>query len=135
MNPFRAQDKPLNIFLIGMLYSSAGLFLANWIFQEYASLIMVFLTVMACIPLLYNTFNSEEQKEIALKEEKAILKQHGKLLIFLLFLFLGIVAGFVLWYVILPSSWIKNSFHSQTRCAGMCMRRRQTSWLLSNYPP
>ncbi|MBW2965855.1 stage II sporulation protein M [Candidatus Woesearchaeota archaeon] len=113
-NPFKAQDKPLYLFLIGALYATAGLFLGNWIFREYASLIMVFLTVMACIPLLYNTFHAEEEKEVILDEEKEILKQHGRILIFLLFLFLGIVAAFVLWYVVLPSSWIQNSFHSQT---------------------
>ena len=63
-NPFKAEDKPWNLLLLGAVYASAGLFLGNWIFREYASLIMVFLTVMACIPLLYNTFRSEEEKEV-----------------------------------------------------------------------
>ena len=113
-NPFKARDKPWQLFIIGMVYASAGLFLGNWIFKEYASLIMVFLTVMACIPLLYNTFCSEEEKELIVREESIILKQHSRLLIFLIFLFLGIVTAFVFWYVLLPSSWIQNTFHSQT---------------------
>ena len=113
-NPFRAQNKPWQLFILGGVYATTGLFLGNWIFREYASLIMVFLTVMACIPLLYNTFKEEEEKEVILEEEKLILKQHSKVLIFLLFLFLGMVAAFILWYVVLPSSWIQHSFNSQT---------------------
>jgi uncharacterized membrane protein SpoIIM required for sporulation len=113
-NPFRATHHPLQLFVLGAVYATLGLFLGNWIFREYASLIMVFLTVMACIPLLYNTFKEEEAKEVILKEERLILKQHSKVLIFLLFLFLGMVAAFVLWYVVLPSSWIQHSFNSQT---------------------
>ena len=58
-NPFRAQNKPWQLFILGGVYATTGLFLGNWIFREYASLIMVFLTVMACIPLLYNTFKEE----------------------------------------------------------------------------
>ena len=113
-NPFRATHHPLHLFLLGAVYASTGLFLGNWIFREYASLIMVFLTVMACIPLLYNTFKEEEEQEIMLEEEKRILRQHSKVLIFLLFLFLGMVSSFVLWYVVLPSSMVQSSFNSQT---------------------
>ncbi len=113
-NPFKATHHPLQLFMLGAVYASAGLFLGNWIFREYASLIMVFLTVMACIPLLYNTFRSEEKKEIVIEEEKQILKQHSKILVFLLFLFIGMVCAFVLWYVVLPSSMVQTSFHSQT---------------------
>ena len=113
-NPFKARDKPLHLFLIGAVYASAGLFLGNWIFREYASLIMVFLTVMACIPLLYNTFKAEEEKELTIKKEIKILKHHTKVLFFLMFLFLGIVFAFALWYVVLPASFVQNTFHSQT---------------------
>jgi uncharacterized membrane protein SpoIIM required for sporulation len=113
-NPFRATHHPLHLFILGAFYASAGLFLGNWIFREYASLIMVFLTVMACTPLLYNTFRTEEETELKIKEEKSILKQHSKVLVFLLSLFLGMVSAFALWYVVLPSSMIQSSFHSQT---------------------
>ena len=113
-NPFKARNKPWQLLILGMFYASAGLFLGNWIFREYASLIMVFLTVMACIPLLYNTFKEEEESEILLDEEKMILSQHSKILFFLLFLFVGMVFAFVLWYVVLPASMIQSTFNSQT---------------------
>ena len=66
-NPFRAEKKPWTMFLIGALYASIALFLGNWIFKEYASLMMVFLTTMACIPLLYHTMKAEERKDTAIE--------------------------------------------------------------------
>ena len=112
--PLKAKKKPGNMFFLGFFYASAALFLGNWIFKEYASLIMVFLTTMACIPLLYKTMTFEEKKDIQLESESNILKEHSKAITFLTFLFLGIMSAFVFWYVILPSSFVQNSFHSQT---------------------
>ncbi|MBR9692065.1 stage II sporulation protein M [Candidatus Woesearchaeota archaeon] len=113
-NPLKAEKAPWNMFFIGALYSSAGLFLGNWIFKEYASLIMVFLTTMACIPLLYNTMRLEEKKDTAIEGEKNLLREHSKAILFLMFLFLGIMFSYVLWYVVLPSGFVQNSFKSQT---------------------
>jgi len=114
INPFRAEKKPWNMFFIGAVYSSVGLFLGNWIFREYASLIMVFLTTIACIPLLYKTMKYEEAKNYVVEGEWKLLKEHSKAISFLMFLFLGIVCSFVLWYVILPAGFVQNSFQSQT---------------------
>ncbi|MEE9525071.1 MAG: stage II sporulation protein M [Candidatus Woesearchaeota archaeon] len=116
VNPLKAERTPWNMFFIGAMYSTIALFLSNWIFSEYASLIMVFLTTMACIPLLYKTMKFEEEKPetLAIKKEKGLLKEHSKAISFLMFLFLGITAGLVLWYVLLPSGFVQNSFRSQT---------------------
>ena len=62
-NPFKAEQRPWNLFFLGALYSTIALFLGNWIFKEYSSLMMVFLTTMACIPLLYKTMKYEEKKD------------------------------------------------------------------------
>jgi uncharacterized membrane protein SpoIIM required for sporulation len=114
INPLRAEKKPWSMFFIGAAYSSIALFLGNWIFNEYASLIMVFLTTMACIPLLYKTMRAEEKKDTEIGPESALIKEHSKAIIFLTFLFLGITAAFALWYVVLPSGFVQNSFRSQT---------------------
>jgi len=114
INPFKAEKKPWEMWLIGFLYATAALFLSNWIFKEYASLIMVFLTAMASIPLIYNTIRFEEKKDKLLDTESARLKEHSKALLFLIFLFGGFVAAFILWYVILPASFVQNTFSAQT---------------------
>ena len=115
ISPFGAEQKPWSLFFIGFVYSSVALFLSNWIFKDQSSLVMVFLTVMACIPLLYATIRREEKKDIMIEGEKNILKEHSKIISFLLFLFLGFVTALALWYVVLPSSFIQNSFRVQTQ--------------------
>ncbi len=112
INPFKIGKNPSKVFFVGFVYSTIALFLGNWIFKEYASLIMVFLTTMACIPFLYNSFRIEEKKTF--EQENKLLKEHSKILSFVLFLFLGFVASFTLWYIVLPSSWTQSIFHSQT---------------------
>lgn len=114
INPFKAEKKPWELFLIGFLYATAALFLSNWIFKEYASLIMVFLTAMASVPLIYNAIKYEEKKDYVLDTETKRLKEHSKALLFLLFLFAGFVIAFALWYVVLPASFVQNTFHAQT---------------------
>jgi len=114
INPFKAEKKPWELWAIGFLYATAALFLSNWIFKEYASLIMVFLTAMASIPLIYNTIRLEEKKDQFLDTESKRLKEHSKALIFLMFLFGGFIAAFVLWYVVLPATFVQNTFSAQT---------------------
>lgn len=115
ISPFKAEKKPWELFFVGFIYSSAALFLSNWIFKDQSSLVMVFLTVMACIPLLYATIRREEKKDTSIVGEKRILKEHSKVISFLLFMFLGFVASFVLWYLVLPAAFIQNTFSVQTQ--------------------
>jgi uncharacterized membrane protein SpoIIM required for sporulation len=113
IRPSSAAKHPGRMFLIGFLYASVALFLATWIFRSHASLIMVFLTVIASIPLMYKTIQKEEQVDIDFKKEKTILKQHAKVIKFLLALFIGYVVAFSLWFIILPSSMVQSLFSSQ----------------------
>ena len=56
-----------------MLYNSVAILLALWIFDSHASLVMVFLTVVACIPLLYHTIKMEEEYDMKVKKEIFLL--------------------------------------------------------------
>jgi uncharacterized membrane protein SpoIIM required for sporulation len=113
IKPSKAAEHPARMFLIGFLYASVALFLATWIFRSHASLIMVFLTVIASIPFMYKTMQREEKVDIDLKNEKSILKQHARVVKFLLALFMGYVVAFSLWFVVLPSSMVQSLFSSQ----------------------
>lgn len=113
IRPSKAAEHPSKMFFVGFLYASIALFLATWIFRSHASLIMVFLTVIASIPLMYKTIQKEEQVDIDFKKEKTILKQHAKVIKFLLALFIGYVVAFSLWFIILPSSMVQSLFSSQ----------------------
>lgn len=113
INPLKAEKKPWDLLFLGLLYTSIAIFLSLWIFEKHASLIFVFLTVMACIPLIYSAIKSEEKKDIFLDDEKKILKEHSKVIYFLILLFIGITLAVALWYVLLPADTISNLFDIQ----------------------
>ncbi|MBU3941305.1 MAG: stage II sporulation protein M [Nanoarchaeota archaeon] len=115
INPINAERKPWEMFFIGIVYSSVAILLSFWIFHEYTSLVMVFLTTMACVPLLYNTIKLEEKKDIVINEERTLLQEHSKVISFLLFLFLGFALSFAAWYVFLPADLAQNAFSVQTQ--------------------
>lgn len=114
LNPLKAEKKPWEMFFIGFLYSSVAILLSLWIFKEQASLVMVFLTVMACIPIVYSTMKLEERKDLVIPKERVLLREHNKAIVFLMFLFFGITMSFVTWYVFLPSSMLDTVFDKQT---------------------
>ena len=107
--------RPWSLFFVAFAVTSMALFLAYWIFAEYASLIMVFLTVFAFLPLLYRIIKTEEEKDLATDDEAALLREHAHALSFLMFMFVGMVAAFALWYVVLPSTMASSVFRVQTQ--------------------
>lgn len=113
INPKKAERKAWEMFFIGLFYSSIAVLLSIWIFRDHASLVMVFLTVLASIHLVYGVLQLEEEKDIEIKEEKLLIKEHGRALSFFVFLFLGFVVSFSLWYIFLPSSLIPDVFGVQ----------------------
>jgi len=115
LNPFTAAKRPWELLIAGIFYGSAALFLSIWIFEEYASLVMVFLTVLACIPLFYKTLRSEEAKDLLIKSESKLLREHGKAIMLLVLLFLGLTIAFSFWYVALPAETSSNVFKIQTQ--------------------
>jgi len=115
VNPFKAERSPWEMFFIGALYSSVAVLLSLWVFKPYASLVAVFLTVIACVPMMYGTMKLEEKKDLEIEDEKILIKEHGKALSFFIFLFLGITISFTLWYVFLPADLTHTLFSVQTK--------------------
>lgn len=113
LNPLKAEKKPWEMFFIGAVYSSVSILLSLWIFKDQTSLIMVFLTVMACIPIVYSTMKLEESKDMSITNERALIREHNKAITFLMFLFFGITVSFVVWYVFLPSDMLGFVFDKQ----------------------
>ena len=114
LNPLSAEKRPWEMFFIGFVYSSVAILLSLWIFMEQTSLIMVFLTVMASLPIVYNTMKLEEGKDLVISKEITLLREHNKAIVFLVFLFLGITLSFVVWYVFLPMETLNVVFDKQT---------------------
>ena len=114
-SPFRAENQPWKLLLIGGLYASVSLFLAVWIFEEYAGLVMVFLTALAAMPLLYHTLKLEEQKDIMISDERKLLQEHVKAVSFYMCMFIGMVIAFTFWYLVLPGNTTNDVFRIQTQ--------------------
>ncbi len=112
--PIKAEKRPWEMFFLGFLYTSIGVFISLWIFADQASLIMVFMITMAALPIFYNTMKLEESKDMIIGHESAILREHNKAIAFFMYLFIGITVACAVWYVILPNSTINILFDKQT---------------------
>lgn len=115
INPRKAERQPWEMFFVGAVYSTIALFLALWVFRDYASLVLVFLTTMAAIPLVYNTIRLEERKDLEINREYVLLKEHSRALEFFMFLFLGVTVVLGFWYAVLPQSAVSDAFNIQTQ--------------------
>lgn len=118
VRPIKAIKHPWELFFYGLLVASIGLFLGHWIFQDRADLVMIFLTVFACLPLMFHTIRNEEKADIEYDSEKSLLKRHGRVISFYIFLFIGITAAYVLWYVLLPVDMSHALFKQQVTTIG-----------------
>lgn len=114
ITPMAAEQRPWQMLLLGVLYSSLGVILGLWIFRDYASLIMVFITVMGCLPIVYNTIKYEEEKDEEDYDESHLLKQHWKALQVFMYLFAGVTISLVVWYAFLPQGLLSQLFSAQS---------------------
>ena len=114
LNPFKAEKKPWEMFFLGFLYTSIGIFLSLWVFRNEASLIMVFMITIAALPIFYNTTKLEESKDMIMESETAILREHNKAISFFMYMFVGITIACAVWYTILPIASANALFDKQT---------------------
>lgn len=111
--PVKAEKRPWQMFFLGFLYASVGLFVALWIFRDQASLVMVFMITMAALPIFYNTMRLEESKDMLIDTESKILREHNKAIVFFMYMFVGMTFACVLWYSVLPTDMVNSIFDKQ----------------------
>ena len=114
INPLRAEREPIDMLGLGIIYTAIAIALSLWVFEEYSSLVMVFLTVIATVPLVVATLRVEEKKDLIYSSERALLKEHAKALKFFMYLFVGMVICFSFAYVLLPADTVTTLFKTQT---------------------
>lgn len=116
IDPLKAEKHPRYLFLFGFLYSSVAILLSIWIFRDSSSLVMVFLTTIALVPLMYRTIKYEEKKDENLQVgEMTLLREHGRALSFFIAMFGGVVLSYAVWYVFLPQTHVQEVFAVQAR--------------------
>src|SRR3989338_4527161 len=124
MKPKRAERKPWEMFFIGMLYASLSFLLVTLFFskgailRDGAGLLIVTFTVISCIPFMYYIIKLEEDKDIEIDDSGKLIKEHSKAIHALMWMFLGFVVAFSLWYLIMPEQDCNNfNFQLRTFCA------------------
>jgi len=110
LNPFQLKKRPWELFLVGMVYTAIAIFLSYFVFRDGAGLLMIFLIVLATLPTLYTTIKHEEEIDLVYDKEIMMLKEHTKIIVFLISLFMGITFALVLFYVLLPSTVVDSIF-------------------------
>jgi len=118
INPVQAERRPWETFFWGFIYSTAALFVSLFLFRDYSSMVMVSLTAMVSVPLIYGAIKLEEKKDMRINSEVILFKEHSKALSFFMFMFLGYVISFSLWYVVLPDAWVLSLFNAQIDTVG-----------------
>src|SRR3989344_4076455 len=103
-NPFSLKKRPWEMLVGGFFYSVVALMLSYLVFREIAGILMVFLIVLSTIPIIYTAIKNEEELELKIDKEWFLLKEHTKVLVYLMFLFIGITVALMLAYIILPHS-------------------------------
>ncbi len=112
-NPFSVKKRPWQMFFGGFIYAVIGLLLSYFVFQQISGILTVFLIVMATIPMVYTAIKNEEELELHTTKEWFLLKEHTKVLIYLMALFLGITFGLAVLYVFLPQQVVSTVFNLQ----------------------
>jgi uncharacterized membrane protein SpoIIM required for sporulation len=113
--PALAEKRPGELFFLGALFSSISILLAVWIFEEHAGLVMVFLTVIAALPLFWSTMRYEEKKDLEIGDERTLLREHGQAVKFFIFFFAGVTLSYAIWYVLLPADATSSIFRVQSQ--------------------
>lgn len=137
INPKKVERKPWEMFFIGLLYAVLSvliadfLFLKNPVFEKHISILIVFFTVMFSIPFFFYLIKLEEEKDIKIKNEKKLIKEHGKAISALLFLFLGYVIAFAFMFIIMPNTDTNFKVQVETYC--MINARDNFDICVSNY--
>lgn len=113
--PSSAESKPFYLLFMGFVYATIALFMALWVFEEYASMVMIFLTSVGIIPLFFSTVKYEEEKHLSIQGERNLIREHGKAFMFLMCLFIGASVAFAFWYTALPAHMSQSLYAAQSQ--------------------
>ena len=113
LNPVKAERKPWETFFIGVIYASFAIVVSLILFRDHASTIIIALTAMVSVPLVYGAIKLEEKKDLTIPRESVLIKEHGKALMVFVFLFVGFMLAFVVWFLLLPNNISIQIFDTQ----------------------
>ncbi len=106
LDPRKAEDKPLEIFLISLLFSFIGLFLAYNLFPSQSSILSVAFVTIFFVPFFQQLFYIEEEKdeEAARKKRRDnVILRHRKVVFAYSAFFMGVILVYSFAFIFFPS--------------------------------
>lgn len=88
--------------------------LSLYLFPEYASLLTVTFIVILTLPFVYKVISEEEHHYDEGWGEKSLLRAHAHTFSCFLWLFLGILLGYLAWFTLAPQGVVDTLFQAQT---------------------
>jgi uncharacterized membrane protein SpoIIM required for sporulation len=123
INPKKAEKSPWWMFVIGLVYGIISLVLVTWIFSgdsvlsRYSGILVVTFSVMFSIPFIYFAMKEEEQKDMESGSGFIrLFEEHGRALLYFMFLFLGFIVAFSVWYIAYPGGSVNFKAQIETFC-------------------
>jgi uncharacterized membrane protein SpoIIM required for sporulation len=113
INPNLTIKKSLALGGVGFLYAIIAGIVAYVMFEPYASIVMVFLTVIACAPFMYALVQREGETDVSLKNERSFLTEYGIVTKGLVILFVGITLGYLTLFLTAPQAVQSHMFDAQ----------------------
>jgi uncharacterized membrane protein SpoIIM required for sporulation len=116
VNPKRVEKGSWKMLFIGLIYGSLSLLLVEWFFSgdpvlsKFSGIIVVTFCVMFSLPFMYYLIKQEEEEDEQIEGFFNVWKMHKDAIYAFMWLFLGFIISFALWYMILADS---NLFNAQ----------------------
>lgn len=116
--PNNVERKPWHMFFIGLLYSIVSIALVSLVFAndtilaDFGGILVVTFTVICSMPFMYYLIKLEEGKDVEITKSGKLLKEHSKAITAMMWLFMGLVIGFSLGYILLPNH-VEVNFNAQ----------------------
>ncbi len=116
INPKKVEKGTWKMLFIGLIYGSLSLLLVEWFFagdlvlNKYSGMIVVTFCVMFSLPFMYYLIKQEESEDEEVEGFFTVWKVHKNAIFAFMWLFLGFVISFSIWYMILVDS---NLFNAQ----------------------
>ncbi len=105
LNPKNAEDKPLHVFAIAIIYSVISVMLAKQLFPSQASMLAIALITIVFVPFFQKLFEIEEEAEdeAARGARGGLVSRHEKIITVFSAFFMGVTIAVVFSYVLMPN--------------------------------
>ncbi|MEI7961060.1 MAG: stage II sporulation protein M [archaeon] len=107
---------PILIFFITLLICFGSIFFADVMFPNQSSILSVAFITIGLVPLVYNVLSDEEVDEASTRKNfTTFFARHFNLIMLFVWIFIGVIVAFTIYYVVSPPEMRSLLFEEQIR--------------------